>query len=201
MQDDSDYSPLQDEAFVAFLNGLPENHQDALERLTPIIYNELRKIAHQRLRFERDNHTLNTTALVHEVYISLSQYDVQWQSRGHFLATASKIMRQLLINYARKRNTQKRGGDAVTVSLDAVPEVISHERAQLLIDLDEALKKLSAFDERGAQIIEYRFFGGLSQPEIAKIMGVSERTVRRLWVMAKTWIQKELQNDQMLGEP
>ena len=195
----SEEERLRDASFLSFLEGLPDDYQEALQRLVPVLYDELREIAHQRLRYERDNHTLNTTALVHEVFIKLSKHDALWQSRGHFLATASKIMRQLLINYAEKRNAQKRGGGQSTLSLESVPEVITDERAEMLIELNEALKKLAEFDERGAQIIEYRFFGGLSQPEIANLMGISERTVRRSWVMAKTWIQQELKNDRILS--
>ena len=196
---DSDDSRKLDASFLDFLKELPSDYQEALERLIPILYDELRQIAHQRLSFERNDHTLNTTALVHEVYIKLAKRETEWQSRGHFLATASKIMRQLLINYAEKRNAKKRGGGMKNVPLDDVPEVITNERAEMLLSLDEALQKLAEFDKRGAQIIEYRFFGGLSQVEIAKLLGVTERTVRRSWVMAKTWIQQEMQNPEILS--
>lgn len=178
----------------AFLQGMQADNQDLVDYLVPQLYEELRRLASTRLRYERKNHTLNTTALVHEAYIKLSrQGGEQWQSRAHFMATAARIMRHLLINYAEKRNAVKRGGGAVNLSLDEVPEVIDDERATLILNLEEALEELRAFDERGAQIVEYRFFGGLTQQEVAEHMGISERTVRRSWVMAKTWIQKAIQ--------
>ena len=187
-------------SLTQLLEGLRADDEAAVRRFVPQLYEELRRLAHQKLRYERANHTLNTTALVHEAYIKLSdQEDVVWQSRSHFLATAARIMRHLLINYAEKRKAQKRGGGKATLSLDSVPDVITEERADLLLGLDEALKRLADFDERGASVVEYRFFGGLSQPEIASLLGISERTVRRSWVMAKTWIQQELQDARLLS--
>ncbi|MFK7848051.1 MAG: ECF-type sigma factor [Rhodothermales bacterium] len=182
------------------LAGFQADNPALVKQLVPRLYQELRQLAHKKLYFERKNHTLNTTALVNEAYIKLSnQKETQWQSQEHFMATAARIMRHLLINYAERRNAQKRGGGKADLSLDEIPDVIDDERAEVLLRLEEALKALATFDERGAQIVEYRFFGGLSQQEIVDIMGISERTVRRSWMMAKTWIQKELQNNEVLS--
>ncbi len=192
-------SPSDDIELRAFMEGFHFEDGNVARHLVPLLYDELRTLASQKLRYQRSNHTLNTTALVHEAYIKLSkQEDQGWQSKGHFMATATQIMRHVLINYAEKRNAQKRGGGNSDVHLDAVPEVIDEQRADLLIGLDEALQRLSAFDQRGAQIVELRFFGGFTQVEIAEMLGVTERTVRRNWLIAKTWIQKELKREDLL---
>lgn len=179
---------------------LSETHNEELEALVTTLYEELRTIAHQRLKYERSHHTLNTTALVHEAYENLSKREVEWKSKQHFLATASKVMRHVLINYAEKKNAQKRGGKVQTLSLDIVPDAISEERAEMLLGLDEALQRLAKFDPRGAQIVEYRFFGGLNQSEIATLLGVTERTVHRAWVMAKTWIKQEMKSQNLFSD-
>ena len=177
-----------------------QTENEAVARLlVPQLYEKLRELAHHKLKYQRKNHTLNTTALVHEAYIKLSKQENKvWESRGHFMATAAQVMRHLLINYAEKRNAQKRGGGADRVSLDAIPEVIDDERAELLLGLDDALERLAEFDGRGAKIVELKFFGGFTQVEIADMLGVTERTVRRSWVLAKTWIQKELKAENVL---
>ncbi len=193
-------NPLDDEAqFAALIKSFSAEDEAIAHQLIPELYTQLRELAHQKLRYQRKNHTLNTTALVHEAYIKLSRQENKvWESRGHFMATAAQVMRHLLINYAEKRNAQKRGSGVNKVSLDAIPEVIDTERAELLLALDDALERLADFDQRGAQIVELKFFGGFTQVEIADLLGVTERTVRRSWVLAKTWIQKELKQEEIL---
>ncbi len=177
----------------------------AFDRLLPSVYNELRQLAGARLRFERHGHTLNATALVHEAYFRLvGQERVEWQGRAHFFAIASQAMRRILINYAEARNAQKRGGGAPHVDLDAA-EAMPEEQATELLALDEALKELERFNERGARVVEYRFFGGLTHDEIAEAMGLSEVTVRRAWRSARAWLRDTLDPSVTLswseGEP
>ena len=168
----------------------------AMQRLTPLLYDELRRIAHGKLRYERGDHTLNTTALVHEAYLGLvDQTQATWQSRAHFLAAAAQTMRHVLLHYAEKRRALKRGGGLQPLALDEVPEAFTDARADEMIALDEALNRLASFDPEGAQIVEYRYFAGLTQDEVAEVLGISERTVRRHWVRAKTWIKRDLQHD------
>ena len=164
----------------------------AVDDLFPLVYEELRRIAHFHLSGERQDHTLSTTALVHEVYIKLvDQTRTGWQDRAHFCAVASKAMRRILIDYARRRNAQKRGGSKSPISLDD-REVAMKEKAAILVSLDEALDRLGDFDPRSAQVVEMRFFGGLSEQEIAEVTEVSVRTVRRDWAKARAWLYKEL---------
>lgn len=194
-------SDLQnDEAqFAALIKSFRAEDEAVARQLIPELYNQLRELAHHKLQYQRRNHTLNTTALVHEAYLKLSRQENKvWESRGHFMATAAQVMRHLLINYAEKRNAQKRGSGINKISLDTIPEVIDDERADLLLALDDALERLADFDQRGAQIVELKFFGGFTQVEIADLLGVTERTVRRSWVLAKTWIQKEMKQDEVL---
>lgn len=189
----------EDEELIRLIRGIEAKDNELMSHLIPQLYEQLRALARKKLQFERKNHTLNTTALVHEAYITLSKQDKQsWNSHGQFLAATAHIMRYVLISYAEKRNAQKRGGDYTTVPLDAIPDVIDDERAELLLNLDEALERLAAFDQRGAKIVELKFFGGLTQVEIAEYLGITERTVRRNWVLAKTWIQKELGKEDIL---
>ena len=198
--DTHDEAPGDEHRLEELMQGFQAEDKEAVHQLIPQLYDKLRELAHQKLRSQRKNHTLNTTALVHEAYIKLSKDENKiWESRAHFIATAAQVMRHLLINYAEKRNAQKRGGGQANVPLDAIPEVIDTERAELLLSLDEALGQLATFDERGAQIVELKFFGGLTQVEIAELLGVTERTVRRSWVLAKTWIQKELKREDILS--
>ena len=195
----NDLHPDRDRAeeITAILNELGRQEGGITDQFVPLVYDELKKIARSKLRFERKGHTLNTTALVHEAYVKLSKQDqTQWQSRVHFMAVASTVMRRVLINYAESRNAQKRGGGNADLNIDDIPIAIDEERADEILSLDEALKKLADFDKQGAQMIEYRFFGGLSQKEIAEVMGISERTVRRQWVVAKSWIKREIETSE-----
>ncbi|MFQ5569206.1 MAG: sigma-70 family RNA polymerase sigma factor [Rhodothermales bacterium] len=173
---------------LAYRQGNPQ----ALDQLMPLVYTELHRIAALRMRRERADHTLNATALVHEAYLKLmDQNQISWQNRAHFFAIASRVMRQVLISYARKHNADKRGGGAPNTILDG-KEISLDERAEELVALDEALTRLSSFDERLARVVEYRFFGGLTIEETAEVLEVSTMTVKRDWNKAKAWLYREL---------
>jgi RNA polymerase sigma-70 factor (ECF subfamily) len=165
----------------------------ALDRLTPLVYDELRRIAHRYMRNERGGHTLETTALVNEAYLRLaSQQRVEWQDRAHFFAVTAQVMRHVLIDYARRRHYAKRGGaEARQVPLEEA-HAMSHERAAELVALDEALDKLAQLDPRKARVVELRYFGGLSLEETADLLEVSVMTVRRDWRAARAWLYKEV---------
>lgn len=177
-------------------------NREALDELLPLVYDELKQLAQHKLSFERVGHTLNATALVHEAYFKLvDQTQVEWQSRSHFFAIASQAMRRILIDYAKMRNAGRRGGGAPHVSIDA-PDAqnageafLTSDEAADLIVLDTALARLAEFNPRGAEVVQYRFFGGLQHGEIAEVLGIAEVTVRRSWVMAKTWLKRELGDD------
>ena len=166
--------------------------QNALERLTPRIYNELRRIAGHFMRNEQPGRTMQTTALVHEAYIKLIDVtNVDWQHRAHFFAVSAQIMRHILLDQARKRVSAKRGGAAPRLNLDEVPDLASG-RAQEVIALDDALNALAKVDPRKAKVIELRFFAGLSVEETAEVLSVSTDTVMRDWRLARAWLLAEL---------
>jgi RNA polymerase sigma factor (TIGR02999 family) len=174
---------------------------DALNELFPLVYDELRRLARSHLRGERSDHTLNTTALVHEAYLRLVGQDrVEWQNRAHFHAVASQAMRRILINYAEARRARKRGGGRVQVTLEAAGLVIPDARLDELLALDQALDRLKSFNARGADVVVYRFFGGLTYDEIAHVLGTSTVSVRRAWSSAKSWLRRELR-DTVTWEP
>lgn len=185
--------------FTALLDDLTGGNRTVVDAVLPQVYEELRDLAHRKLRGERADHTLNTTALVHEAYEKLVQQDrMTWQNRAHFLGVAALSMRRILINYAHKRNAQKRGGGEPIATFEdgmAPRDVYASE----LIDLDDALKRLEQLNERQSKVVTYRFFGGLTQKEIAEVLGVSEPTVRRDWRLARAWLSRELQQDPMSG--
>ena len=167
-------------------------NQAALDRLMPLVYEELRRLAHQYMSKERPGHTLQTSGLVNEAYLRLiDQKDVHWQNRAHFFGIAAQLMRRILVDYARSRRYQKRGGDARQVELDEAM-IVSRERAGDVIALDDSLKSLAEFDERKSQIVELRFFGGLSIEETAQVLAVSPGTVMRDWTLAKAWLRTEI---------
>lgn len=169
--------------------------QAALDRLLPLVEQELHRLAHSYMRRENPDHTLQTTALVNEAYLKLiDQKKTRWQNRAHFFAIAAKIMRRILLNYARDQHRQKRGGKAVQVSLSEV-SLLSMGRPEELIALDEALERLAAVDERKARVVELKYFGGLETDEIAEVLKVSEITVLRDWRFARAWLLREIQND------
>jgi len=165
----------------------------ALNQLFPLVYDELRRLARARLGADRDGHALSTTALVHEAYLKLvDQRRVQWRNRAHFYAVASRAMRRILLNHARSRRAGKRGGDPLPVRLEDVGLVISQEGLDDLLALEEAVERLREFNARGADVVVFRFYGGLSHEEIAEVLGTSVVTVRRAWAAAKTWLHREL---------
>jgi RNA polymerase sigma factor (TIGR02999 family) len=164
----------------------------ALDRLVPLVYDELRRLARGHLRRERVGHTLQATALVNEAYLRLIEVKrMRWQNRAHFLAMASRVMRRILVESARARRSQKRGGEAQRVSLDEAL-LVSNESTQDLPALDDALRALAAFDDRKSQVVEMRFFGGLSVEETAEVLRVSPDTVTRDWLVAKVWLLRDL---------
>lgn len=164
----------------------------ALDQLLPLVENELHRLAHNYMRKENPDHTLQTTALVNEAYLRLvDQKHTRWQNRAHFFGIAAQIMRRILLNYARDRHRIKRGGKAVQVSFSDVA-LVSLDKSDELIALDEALQKLAAFDERKSQVVELRYFGGLSVEEAAEVLGVSAVTVMRDWSLARAWLRREM---------
>ncbi len=165
---------------------------DAMERLLPLVYDELRRIAHRQLAGERDGHTVSTTALVHEAYFRLVDHrHAEWDSRAHFFRVAALAMRRVLVDYARQHRAAKRDGALRQVPLDDAVLVVT-QRADLLLGLDEALTRLAALDARQGHVVECRFFGGLTEEETAGVLGVTARTVRRDWIKAKGWLHQEL---------
>jgi RNA polymerase sigma factor (TIGR02999 family) len=182
----------RDTPVTRLLHDASHGNREAFDRLLPLVYDELRRVAQNQMSRERAGHTLSATALVHEAYVKLiGQERVAWGGRAHFFAVASQAMRRVLVTYAEARSAQKRGGGAPHVPLDAAPGLTAEQAADVL-DLHEALERLEAFNERGARVVEYRFFGGMSHPEIAEILGVSEPTVRRAWAAARAWLRREL---------
>ena len=173
-----------------------DGNQDAFNQLFPLVYEELRRLAHRYMIQERLGHTLQTTAVVHEAYLRLiDQKHVQWQNRAHFFAIASQMMRRILITHAQSHGYAKRGGGALKISLDGAA-VLSPVRAGELIALDDALKRLAVIDVRRSQVVELRFFGGLSNEEIAEVLKISPNTVMRDWKVAKAWLYREMSKEQ-----
>ena len=163
----------------------------AFDALVPLVYEELRRVAHGQLGRERRGHTLGTTAVVHEAYFKLAaQKRVQWADRSHFFAVATQAMRRILVDYARRCRAEKRGGALEKVSLSEV--MLVEQRADNLVALDEALCELAAVDARLSRVVECRFFGGLTEEETAEVLGVTARTVRRDWTKAKGWLNQAL---------
>ena len=166
----------------------------ALAELTPLIYEELRRLAHHQMAGQRPDHTLQTTALVNEAYLRLAdQTRMSWQNRTHFFAVAARAMRQILVDYARSQRARKRGGDALKVELDEAA-IVSPEQSKEIVDLHEALEKLGQLDARKAQVVELKYFGGLNYDEMAEVLKISRVTVRRDWEFAKVWLYTELRD-------
>lgn len=165
----------------------------AVERLLPLIYDELKSVARGFMRGERPGHTLQPTALVHEAYMRLVDVDkMDWQGRAHFVAMAARLMRRVLIDHARRRRAEKRGGNAVRVEFDEGFPAVADGRLEELLALEEAISRLAELDPRQAQAVELRYFGGLSVEETAAVLGVSAKTVKRDWAVARAWLQAEL---------
>jgi len=164
----------------------------ALNQLIPLVSTELHRLAHHYMRRERTGHTLQTTALVNEAYVRLVDASrVEWRDRAHFFAVSANLMRRILVDFARKRRYQKRGGGAVMIALDQ-DDIPSPQPGPDIVALDAALEALAAFDPRAASIVELRFFGGLTVEEAAEVVGVSPRTVKREWAAAKAWLLGEM---------
>ena len=180
------------ETVTQLLQDWSQGNQQALEELLPLIYDELRRLAHNFLYSERPGHTLQTTALAHEAYLKLiDQKSVHWQNRAHFFAIAAQAMRRILIDSARRHAAQKRGGAAEKVSLAEVANISAGSPTDLLA-LDDALNRLAALDQDQSRIIELRYFGGLTIEETAEVMKSSPATVKREWQMARAWLYQEL---------
>lgn len=175
-----------------YLQDWKNGNSSALDEILPHVYDELRRIARRYRAKERGEHTLQTTEIINEAYLKLlNQKDKDWQDRSHFFAVASRVMRNLLVDYARTKNYQKRGNGAEKVSLEDVA-LFTPEPDEKIIALDDALNRLAKFDERKSRLVELRYFGGLSAQETADVLGVSEITVKREWLKAKAWLYNEL---------
>jgi RNA polymerase sigma-70 factor, ECF subfamily len=173
-----------------------DGDESALAALTPLVYQELRRRAHRYMGGEREGHTLQTTALVNEAYLRLvDSRNVRWQNRAHFFAVSAELMRRILVDFARSRGYRKRGGGARHVELDEAA-VVADERGAEVVALDEALLALAGLDARQARVVELRYFGGLSDAEIAEVLKVSVGTVRRDWTLARAWLNRELSRQQ-----
>jgi RNA polymerase sigma factor (TIGR02999 family) len=176
-----------------------QGDEHALEKLTPQVYRELRRAAQQCMRAERDGHSMQTTGLINELYLRLTDLKkVDWQSRAHFFALCARQMRRILTDQARARRSQKRGGGAQAISLDAAPLVSPHARPEVLA-IDGALHALAKVDPRKSQVVELRFFGGMSVEETAEVLRVSPDTVVRDWKLAKAWLLRELSQERLDG--
>ena len=174
------------------LHAVRTGNRDAESRLLDVVYAELHRMAARYMRRERLDHTLQATALIHEAYVHLiDQRGKDWQSRAHFFGVAAQVMRRILVDHARTHGAIKRGGDQQKVSLDDAPPLTT-EQSEELIALDEALSRLERFDRRQSRVVELRFFGGLSEEETAEVLGVSSRTVKRDWSVAKAWLYGQL---------
>ena len=168
--------------------------QGALDRLMPLVYDELRRVARQRLRHERPGHTLQSTALVNEAYLKLVDlHRLQWQDRAHFFAVAAQLIRRILVDHARRHAAAKRGGGVPAVTLEVLLEP-AVEQDFNVVALDDTLSRLAALDARQARLVELRFFGGLNVEETAEVLGVSSATVKREWQTAKAWLHRELRS-------
>src|SRR6267143_2430498 len=171
-----------------------QGDQAALNRLAPLVYDELRRIAHRYVQRERNGHTLGTTALVHEAYLRLAgQKKIEWQNRAHFFAVTAQVMRHILIDHARRRHYAKHGGDMQRISL-AEAGLMSGESARELVELDSALDELAKIDLRKSRVVELRYFGGLGLQETADVLQISVMTVRRDWRAAKAWLFRRMRD-------
>lgn len=191
----ADAHPLDDGEITQLLHAVSSGDRAAFNRLVGVVYGELTRLAQARLRAEPVGHTLGTTGLVHEAYLRLARQErATWQNREQFFAVAAEAMRRVLVDHARRRLRDKRGGGAAHVALDEALDVVAltDEQSEDLVALDDALSRLAAFNPEGARIVQLQFFGGLSQGDIAAMIGSSERTVRRQWAVARAWLRREL---------
>lgn len=181
------------------LHAWREGDREALDRLAPLIYDELHRLAERAMRGERRDHTLQPTALIHEAYLRLVDADVEWNDRVHFMATAASMMRRILVDHARAKRRIKRGGDKEKVSLETAL-VISEEPSEEIVLLDDALRRLERQDARKAKAVELKYFGGLSYEETGMALGISPATVERDLRMAKAWLYSELNENRIHEE-
>jgi RNA polymerase sigma factor (TIGR02999 family) len=186
------------------LKRLSEGDENVLNQLVPLVYGELRRLASSYMRHERPDHTLQTTALLHEAYLQLvGQQRAHWENRAQFFGVAAQLMRRILVDHARTHNAAKRGGISTKLSLDEAM-VMARERCSDLLAVEELLTRLAAIDPQQARVVELRFFAGLSVEETARALAISDRTVKRDWAMAKAWMQRELTNrvrEDLRGSP
>jgi RNA polymerase sigma factor (TIGR02999 family) len=182
---------VEPQAVTQLLKKLSGGDKEAFDQLVPVVYEQLRKLASRSLRASRQDHTLRATALVHEAYLRLADSGGEWQDRVHFYAVAARVMRNILVDYAKAAKRQKRGGGAERITFDDAL-IVSHSAMPGITDLDEALRRLEAQDARKAKIVELLFFGGLTYEETASAMGISEATVHRDLKMAKAWLHRDL---------
>lgn len=174
------------------LKDYKDGKKDALDELFPLVYDELRKLAASRMRNERGDHTLQPTALVHEAYMRLiEQHSTDWQNRAHFFGLAAEMMRRILVNHAVSHNAEKRFGNQTKLALDEIVDFTKGSDINL-VALDDALNRLAEFDPKQAKIVELKFFGGLTNEEIAEVVGVSDSTIKREWRIAKAWLHEQL---------
>lgn len=182
-------------SFTASLAAWRQGDKHATEQVMSTIFQELRRLAAHYLRQERPDHTLQPTALVNELYLRLCASEpIDWQNRAHFFAVAARQLRRILINYARDRKAEKRGGARVKLSLSQV-QGLADTRDEDLLEIHEALEKLAALDARAAQVVELRFFGGLTEKEAAEVLGISIATLKRDWEFARAWLLRQLRSD------
>ncbi|MBX7171673.1 MAG: sigma-70 family RNA polymerase sigma factor [Pyrinomonadaceae bacterium] len=187
-----DEAPRRGE-ITEMLKACSGGNREAMNKLVPFVYQELHRQAHRYLNRERSNHTLQTTALVHEAYLRLIEYhSIDWQNRAHFFGMAANMMRRILVNYAVSQNRLKRGGSGEHLPLEEALTVATTDRDIDLLSLDKALNELEMLDERQAQIVELRYFSGLNIEETAEVLQISPATVKRDWNMAKAWLRSEL---------
>ena len=187
-----DVSAVSQQRVTELLARWSQGDDAALVELTPLVYGELRRLAHREMGAERTGHTLQTTALVNEAYLRLAdQTHPSFTNRSHFFAVAAQAMRQILVNYAKASQSQKRGGGALKVELDEAA-LISPEQTTEILDVHEALERLATLDSRKAHVVELKYFGGLNHDEIGEVLKISTVTVRRDWVFAKAWLYTEL---------
>lgn len=183
---------------TSLLHGWKDQDPRQMERLIPLLYNELRTLAASHLRRERPDHTLQRTALVNEVFLRLVGQRVEWENRGHFFGVASRMMRRVLVDYARKNHAEKRGGGAARIDMDKVDALLEQppeSRSSLTLTIHQALEKLEQLDPRQAQLVELRFFGGHSIEEAADLMNISVSTAKREWKFVRAWLKNEIQHE------
>jgi RNA polymerase sigma factor (TIGR02999 family) len=191
MTEKSNKKELSAPEITQLLSALNEGNRDAVDALIPMVYAELRRLAAHYLKGERGEHTLQPTALVHEAFLKLVEQETPWQNRAHFFAMAASLMRRILVDYARGHKAEKRGGAVEKIPLEEA-FVFAREKPAQMLALDEALKRLTEMDARRGQIVELKFFGGLTNEEIAEVLGVHSNTVLRDWNLARAWLKTQL---------